>query len=256
MAKAAETLVRLRGAPKIYLRSIKNSERDILEMIENFSIDDENPTIKLTSAKVSLQDRINKVKQQDEEILKILKTEDMENELEQILIREEHFQILIARIERCLSKPKIHVDRNSLSSSNSSPLPVNESVKVKLPKLEISKFNGDVIDRQGYWDQFCSAIHENNSISDIDKFSYLKTFLCDSAIATISGLSLSAVNYVPAIELLKGRYGNSQVLVSAYMKKFVLLPKIKNDDDIKGLGNLYDQIESIVRNLQTVTVRC
>ena len=178
----------------------------------------------------------------------------MENELEEILIREEHLQILITRIEHCLSKPKFHADRNSLPSSNSFPLPLNESVKVKLPKLENSKFNGDVINWQGFWDQFCSAIHENNPISDIDKFSYLKTFLCDSAIATISGLSLSAVNYVPAIELLKGRYGNSQVLVSAYMKKFVLLPKIKNDDDIKGLGNLYNQIESIVRNLQTLKV--
>ena len=81
MEEAAETLVRLRDARKIYLRSIKNSERDILEMIENFSIDDENSTIKLTSAKVSLQDRINKVKQQDEEILKVLKTEDMENKI-------------------------------------------------------------------------------------------------------------------------------------------------------------------------------
>ena len=69
MAEAAETLVGLRGARKIYLRSIKNSERDILEMTENFSIDDENSAIKLTSAKVSLQHRINKAKQQDEEIL-------------------------------------------------------------------------------------------------------------------------------------------------------------------------------------------
>ena len=145
MTEAAETLVRLRGARKIYPRSIKNSERDILEMIENFSIDDENSTIKLTSAKVSLQDRINKVNKQDEEIFKILKTEDMENEPEEILIREENLQILITRIERCLSKPKIHVDRNSLPPSNSSALPVNESVKVKLPKQEISKFNGDVI---------------------------------------------------------------------------------------------------------------
>ena len=73
MAEAAETLVRLRGTQKICPRSIKSRERDILETIENFSIDDENLTIKLTSAKVSLQDKINKVKQQDEEILKISK---------------------------------------------------------------------------------------------------------------------------------------------------------------------------------------
>ena len=53
MEEAAEPLVKLRRPQKIYLRSIKNSERDILEMVGNFSI-------KLTSAKVSLQDRINK----------------------------------------------------------------------------------------------------------------------------------------------------------------------------------------------------
>ena len=53
MTEAAETLVRLCSARKIYLRSIKNSEQDILEMIENFSIDGEKSTIKLTSAKVS-----------------------------------------------------------------------------------------------------------------------------------------------------------------------------------------------------------
>ena len=137
----------------------------------------------------------------------------MENELEEILISEEKLQILITRIEHCLCTPKIHVDRNSLRSSNSSPLPVNKSVKVKLPKLEISKFNGDVINWQRFWDQFCSAIHE--------KFSPLKTFLYDYENAIISGLSISAANYVQAIELLKDRYGNSQVLISAYMKKFV-----------------------------------
>ena len=51
MAKATETLVRLCCARNIYLRSIKNSERDILEMIEKLFKDDENSAIKLTSAK-------------------------------------------------------------------------------------------------------------------------------------------------------------------------------------------------------------
>ena len=74
MAEAGETLIRLRGAQKIYLGSIKNSEQDILEMTEYFSIDNENSTIKLTSAKFSLQDRIRRVKQQDEQTLKFLKT--------------------------------------------------------------------------------------------------------------------------------------------------------------------------------------
>ena len=163
MSEAVETLVRLRGARKIYLTSIKDSERDILEMTENFSIGDGNSTIKRTSAKVSLQNRIDKVKQQDEEILKVLRTEEMENEPEEILTREENLQILYTRIEQCLSKPKTHVDQDSSPPSNYSQL--------SLPKIKIAKFNGHAINWQGFWDQFCSAIHKNNSISDIDKFS-------------------------------------------------------------------------------------
>ena len=48
---------------------------------------------------------------------------------------QEKLQILITHIKHCLSKPKIHIDQNSLPSSNSSPLPVNKSVEVKLPNL-------------------------------------------------------------------------------------------------------------------------
>ena len=81
-------------------------------------------------------------------------------------------------------------------------------VKVKLPKLEISKFDGDIINFRGFWDQFNSAIHSNDSINDIDKFCYLKSFLCDSAKSCISGLSLLSANYFKVIELLKQRYGN------------------------------------------------
>ena len=36
------------------------------------------------------------------------------------------------------------------------------------------------------------------------------------------------------------------------MKNFVLLPKIKNENHIKGRRNLYHQIESSVKNLKTL----
>ena len=79
----------------------------------------------------------------------------------------------------------------------------------------------------------------------------MKTFLCDSENAAISGLSLSTANYVQAIELLKDHYDNSQVLIS---EKVCLIAKNKNEDHIKGLQNLYDQTESSVRNLEIVKV--
>ena len=128
----------------------------------------------------------------------------------------------------------------------------NPKVKVKLPKLEIPIFDGDIINCQGFWDHFSSAIDANDSISDIDKFCYLKYFLCDSAKSCISGLSHSSANYFEAIELLKQRYGNPKMLINAYMKRFVQLPVIKNNNDVFGLRKLYDQVESSVRNLKSL----
>ena len=77
---------------------------------------------------------------------------------------------------------------------------------------------------ENLWDRFSSAMHPNDSINDIEKLCYLKSFLSDSAKSCISGLSLSSANYFEALELLKQRYGNPQMLINAYMKRFVQLP--------------------------------
>ena len=129
---------------------------------------------------------------------------------------------------------------------------ISETAKVCLSKLEIEKFDRDVINWSSFWDQFSSAIHENHSHSEINKFTYLKSFLCDSAKLTISGLSLSSENYKEAIDLLKQRYGNTQVLINAFMKKFVQLPAVEKSYNVECLRLFYDQVETSVRNLKTL----
>ena len=97
------------------------------------------------------------------------------------------------------------------------------------------------------WDRFSSAIHENDSLSEI----YLKSLLCDSAKLTVSGLSLPSENYKEAIDLLKQCYENTQVLINAFMKKCVQLPAVQNSNNIKCLRLFYDQVETSARNLKT-----
>ena len=38
------------------------------------------------------------------------------------------------------------------------------------------------------------------------------------------------------------------------MKKFVTIPPVKNDRDVRGLRKLYDEVETSVRNLRTLNV--
>ena len=121
-----------------------------------------------------------------------------------------------------------------------------------MPKLTIKKVNGDVANSSSFWDQYGSAIHQKQKISDNDKFTYLKSYLCDSANSVISGLTLTSENYKEAIDLLRQRSANPQVLISAHMKKFVSLNNVKIVHDVKGLRKLFDTVESSIRKLKTL----
>ena len=107
-----------------------------------------------------------------------------------------------------------HLEISNISGSNFA----NSQVKVKLPKLELKPYDWDIIKWKPFWDQFNASIHSNNVISKIEKFSYLKTFLNESASSCISGLTLTTENYDEAVKILEERFGNTQILVSAFMQ--------------------------------------
>ena len=89
---------------------------------------------------------------------------------------------------------------------------------------------------------------------DIDRFKYLKKYLCGSAAACVSGLTLNSQNYKEAISILQKRFGNPQVLTSAYMDSLLKLKKVKNSDDVVNLRQLYNDVENCVHNLKCLDV--
>ena len=117
-----------------------------------------------------------------------LNEKDSGKKLDQFLTREDQYLETITTIDLHLSKPTKNAEPKKFPQDLS--FQISETAKVCLPKLEIDKFDGDVINWSSFWDQFTSAIHENDSLSEINKFTYLKSFLCDSAKLTISWLSL------------------------------------------------------------------
>ena len=72
----------------------------------------------------------------------------------------------------------------------------------KLPDLLLSKFDGDVTTWHSFWDSYESAVHNNASLSDVNKFTYLKSLVLKSAKDAIEGLALTAANYEEAVEVL------------------------------------------------------
>ena len=134
------------------------------------------------------------------------------------------------------------------------PAPPAHVNKVKLPKLTLSHFNGNLVKWTASWDLYESAIHSNNELSEVDKFNYLRSLLEGSAFEAIRGLTLSAANYQDAVSLLKKRFGNRQSIVSKHMETLLNLDPVMSDQNLRGLRKLYNDVEANTRSLKALGV--
>ena len=101
---------------------------------------------------------------------------------------------------------------------------------VNLPKLEISKFNGDPKKWQSFFDSFQAANGKSINSTGVEKFNYLRCFLEGDGLHAIAGFSLTNDNYKEALELLQSRYGNTQQIVAAHMSALIKISSVDNED--------------------------
>ncbi|XP_070550259.1 uncharacterized protein [Ptychodera flava] len=121
------------------------------------------------------------------------------------------------------------------------------SVAVKLPKLDLNCFDGDVLKWKEFWDCFESAIHKNPKLSAIEKFNYLRSKLSGDAIEAIAGMALINENYEIAIKLLQERFGDEQTVINTHYNKIMNLTAAANETN--SLRCLYDTIEKHLQSL-------
>ena len=105
-----------------------------------------------------------------------------------------------------------------------------------------------------FWNSFESAIHNNPALSSVDKFNYLNSLLESTAAEAIAGLALTAANYEEAVDTLKRRFGNKQLIVSKHMDALLNLPTVHSHHDLRGFRHLIDLIEMNVRGLKALGV--
>ena len=103
--------------------------------------------------------------------------EEYEHELTESLIREDAFiDVMTKKIDRVLTKIyNLEMNNSEHSSvrqttSNHTRSPSNpaETVIVKLPKLALKTFHGNILNWQPFWDRFQSSIDSDSNISPVN----------------------------------------------------------------------------------------
>jgi hypothetical protein len=120
----------------------------------------------------------------------------------------------------------------------------------RLPKLALPVFNGNVLEWKTFWDSYKVAIHENSSLNDIQKITYLKAQVLGEAAQSIEGLPLTESNYVQCIEILQQRFVQRHKITNAHMQALLDLPCPSNS--VSTLSQCYDSMENHIRGLEAL----
>ena len=132
--------------------------------------------------------------------------------------------------------------------------PAAKANAVRLPKLHLRHFNGDLTKWTGFWESFEAAVDSNLDLSNIEKFNYLSSLLEGTAREAIAGLSLTEANYTEAVSTLKKRFGGTQQIISKHMEALLQVDAVTNSQNVRALRRLFDNLSSHMRSLASLKV--
>ena len=254
---------KVRGGHRSYVKKLIGSTN---ELVESYTRTKEQKLV-LEEKRIALTGKLEKLKELDDEIINILSEDEKDLEAEILEDIEEsetlksEVQTLILMINSSLLNKNPNKEHSvastsstqpSTSSVSSSTVPITK--QVRLPRLEVPKFSGKVHEWQEFWDGFSSAIHENDSLTPVDKFSYLRGLLLEPARSTMQGFALTADNYKAAVDLLKKRYGKRTLIQRTYINELLNLEHVHNEREMTRLRRMYDFVESKFRSLEALEI--
>uniref|UniRef100_A0A914WK12 Nuclear transcription factor Y subunit beta n=1 Tax=Plectus sambesii TaxID=2011161 RepID=A0A914WK12_9BILA len=102
-------------------------------------------------------------------------------------------------------------NRDNSPEGEQRPQVMSGGMRMCLPKLQLPLYHGDPLKWTEFWDAYEAAVHTQN-IPQVQKFNYLISTLKDQAYSAIEGMAVTNANYEEAIDILKQRFGNVNVI--------------------------------------------
>ncbi|XP_076301651.1 uncharacterized protein LOC143219634 [Lasioglossum baleicum] len=114
------------------------------------------------------------------------------------------------------------------NSTLASPIgPVSHTQVVKLPKIEIPSFDGDVAKWRPFEARFNSAVITNRTLTDSVRLQYLLSALNGEALAAVEHLDLVDDSFAIAWDRLQELYDNDRIVVQALLHRLYSLQPMK-----------------------------
>ncbi|XP_036341265.1 uncharacterized protein LOC118750640 [Rhagoletis pomonella] len=161
--------------------------------------------------------------------------------------------VSIIREGRNITFPPTGASASTPSSNPDASSATVASNDVPLPEVKLPTFNGNYIEWPTFKEVFESRVHNNNRLTDLQRFHYLKGALSNDAAQDIEHLSIISDNYQVAWSMLVSTYDNKRVLFYHYMDVFDL-QIVTSSEDASALKRYTQTCRSCVNSIKKLGV--
>lgn len=142
----------------------------------------------------------------------------------------------------------------SLAAAESSVKDESVTVKeshgnLKLPRITLPDFSGKYDTWMQFHDMYLVMIHNSRSLSDVEKFYYLKSSLKGDALKVVEAFPTCKASYQAAWNALVNRYANPYLQKKRHANELLYLPKIKKIS-VSNVNTLIDCFERHTKLLE------
>ncbi|KAI8116345.1 hypothetical protein CVS40_11573 [Lucilia cuprina] len=121
----------------------------------------------------------------------------------------------------------------------------------RLPNMRLPKFSGKYSDYKNFMSLFENLVHNDPTLTDIEKFNHLISCLTDEALGTVKAFQLTEDNYPKALASLKKVYDNDCLIFLKNISKLFDLPEISKPS-APALRSMIDTVSAIYDSLLSI----
>ncbi|KAK6031750.1 hypothetical protein OSTOST_02081 [Ostertagia ostertagi] len=148
-------------------------------------------------------------------------TPQLKTILERVAANSDGAQELMERAQTTIFELELRLQELD-SLGQQFPSTEEEAPRIKLAPVPIPKFSGKVWEWESFWSAFNYSVHSRN-MEDAYKMNYLLDALRGEARELLKQFEISGRTYAVAVEHLKKKYGNAQLLIRELICAFGLL---------------------------------
>lgn len=161
------------------------------------------------------------------------------------------FDDLYFRVKLCASKYAHKMaDASSTAPANASQ---TNQARPRLPKIDLFQFDGDIENFTTFHETFCSLVHNQTTISNIDKFHYLLSCTKGSALSIVKSIPITSSNYEVVWQSLLDKYKDNRTLLGIYLDKMLSFPILKSESPA-NLNNFIETFDHSYRAINALQI--